>query len=255
MNEPIMQPDMISSDELILKQLIDALELITLASPHQMFGLKNRESEMIYYSKSYADFLGIEPSAILGKTTYSLLYDTPDIEAIILNEDNSVTAGRKPVRFLKINRINGNLKPYVCIKSPLANPATGNIIGILLQGLEISALNLNHEIIRSYLQFSNSTEVNQQQLPYLTRRERQVIFFFMNQLTSQEIADIIYKIEGKKVSKSTIDSLFNDQLYIKFKVNSRVALFEKLQQLGYDKLIPSEVLSSTSTPLNIIHTF
>jgi hypothetical protein len=77
----------------------------------------------------------------------------------------------------------------------------------------------------------------------------------MNQLTSQEIADIIFKIEGKKISKSTIDSLFNDQLYIKFNVGSRTALYKKLEQLGYDKLIPSDVLSSTSTPLNIIHTF
>lgn len=243
------------ADKDALKQIISALEIIATASPHQMFGVKNHQSEMIYYSKSYADFLGIEASAILGKATYSMLYDTADIESIILNEDNSVIAGRKPVRFLKINRINGNLKPYVCIKSPLINESTGNVVGILLQGLEISALNLNHEIIRSYLNFNKTHNENKQLLPFLTRRERQVVFFFMNQLTSQEIADIIFKIEGKKISKSTIDSLFNDQLYIKFNVTSRVALYQKLEELGYDKLIPSDVLTSTSTPLNIIHTF
>ncbi len=245
----------LASDELALKNIIDALELITTASPHQMFGVKNCDSEMIYYSKNYADFLGIEPSAILGKVTYSMLYDSPDIETIIRDEDSSIINGRKPVRFLKINRINGNLKPYVCIKSPLINPATQNVVGILLQGLEISALNLNHEIIRSYLNFNTARGENKELLPFLTRRERQVVFFFMNQLTSQEIADIIFKIEGKKISKSTIDSLFNDQLYIKFNVGSRIALYKKLEQLGYDKLIPSDVLSSTSTPLNIIHTF
>jgi len=242
-------------DDNLLQNIVTAIDLITRTSPDQMFGIKNLNSEMIYYSSSYANFLGMEASTILGKTTHFSLYDNPNIEPIILNEDNSVILGQKPIRFLKINRINGNLKPYVCIKSPIINPNNNKVIGILLQGLEISALNLNHEIIRSYVTFNQTQENMAQPLPYLTRRERQVIFFFMNQLTSQEIADIIFKIEGKKISKSTIDSLFNDQLYIKFEVNSRVGLFEKLQKLGYDKLIPSDVLSSTSMPLNVINTF
>ncbi len=247
-------PDNLHEDEEFLNKLIDSIDLLVSASPQQLVGIKNTSSLMIYYSKKFANFLGIEQKQIIGKRTFLPLYDNPDIETTILNEDETVINERRQLRVLKINKVGGTLKPYVCIKSPLINPHTNNLVGILLQGFEISVLNLNQHIFNSYKQFKSSN-ANNTQLPHLTKREKQVIYFFMAQLTSQEIADTIYKLEGKKVSKSTIDSVFNDQLYLKFDVNSRIALFNKLRELGYDKLIPAEVLNSMSIPLEIVNIF
>lgn len=77
----------------------------------------------------------------------------------------------------------------------------------------------------------------------------------MANLSSQEIADMIYEIEGKKIAKSTVDSLFNDQLYTKFDVYSRLALYKRLQALGYDQLTPKELLSTTSKLLDVMRIY
>lgn len=98
-------------------------------------------------------------------------------------------------------------------------------------------------------------QLNASEFPKLSKREKQVIFFFMANLSSLEIAEMIYKIEGKKVAKSTIDSLFNDQLYAKFDVYSRPALYQKLQAMGYDQLTPKEVLSPTSRMLDAMRIY
>lgn len=242
------------TDEQFLNKIIDAIDLLVKASPQQLIGIKNSSSQMVYYSKVFADFLGIEQKQILGKKACLPLYDNPDIESTILKEDKLVRKKLKPLRVLKINKVAGTLKPYVCIKSPLINPATGKLVGIILQGFEINALNLNQYILNSYKQFQEKGQ-NKIAQPSLSKREKQVIYFFMAQLTSQEIADTLFKLEGKKVSKSTIDSVFNDQLYHKFAVTSRAALYAKLCQFGYDKLIPAEVLNSMSIPLDVINIF
>ena len=248
--KPEHSPSINNEDALL--QLVETIKQLVASSPQQLLGIKNTYSQMIYYSKAYATFLGFKSEDIIGKKTMLELYDNPNIENAILKEDDIVINEQRHLRILKINKVANNLKPYICVKSPLINPNNKQVIGILLQGFEISILNLNQYILNSYSSLQNT---KQEQLPELSRRERQVIFFFMAQLTSQEIAETIHKIEGKRISKSTIDSVFNDQLYAKFLVYSRSALYDKLKSLGYDKLIPSEVLSSMSETLETISIF
>jgi hypothetical protein len=231
-----------------------ALEQVVTSVPHLMFGVKNTHSQIIYYSHSYANFLEINPDKILGKTTVPPLYDNLEIEATIFKEDQQVINNREQLRLLKINKVANRLKPYICVKSPIINPLNQEVVGILLQGLEISVLNLNQLITNCYATIK-PPRLEAPKLPHLSKRERQVIFLFMAQLTSQEIAEMIYRLEHKKVSKSTIDSLFTDQLYPKFKVNSRSALYAKLCQLNFDQLIPSDILTSMSIPLATITSF
>ncbi len=66
---------------------------------------------------------------------------------------------------------------------------------------------------------------------------------------------MLYQIGGKSITKSTVDSIFNDQLYAKFDVYSRIALYKKLQSLGYDQLIPKELLSTKSIMLDIMKAY
>jgi hypothetical protein len=74
-------------------------------------------------------------------------------------------------------------------------------------------------------------------------------------MSSQAIAEMLFQLEGKRVSKSTIDSIFNDQLYAKFDVYSRTALYNKLQELGYETKIPKDLLKNTSSLLDVINTY
>lgn len=64
---------------------------------------------------------------------------------------------------------------------------------------------------------------------------------------SQTIAELIAKIENKTISKNAIDQVFTKQLLPKFGVYSRKALYEKLQDLGYDRLIPHNILQDGFT--------
>ena len=57
-------------------------------------------------------------------------------------------------------------------------------------------------------------------------------------------------MEGKKLRKGTIDCVFTDQLFPKFEVYNRQALYAKLVQLGYNRLIPNEMLPKQTMALD-----
>lgn len=237
-----------SHDAVFLEQTLKDIQALSNAIPGFMVSVKNLQSEIIYFSQAYANFLGFTPQDIIGKTTFEPLYDSPQIEQTLLHEDQLVIEESRTIQILKINRVHGSLKPYICIKFPIVNPDTHHVVGIMLQGLEIGILNFGQHLIDSYRAFAKHNP--DQPLPHLSRREQQAIFLFMHHLTSQEIADIIGRIENKKISKSTIDSLFNDQLYVKFQVGSRVKLMETLLNIGYNNFIPDSLLNSGSQVIN-----
>jgi hypothetical protein len=76
----------------------------------------------------------------------------------------------------------------------------------------------------------------------LTKREQQVIFFFMLNFKSEQIGSLITKIEKKTVSKDAVDQLFRRQLFPKFDVVNRKALYDKLNKMGFAQVIPYNVL-------------
>lgn len=72
----------------------------------------------------------------------------------------------------------------------------------------------------------------------------------MASLGSQEIADHLTRINHKTITKSTIDSIFNQQLYQKFKVFNRIQLHDKLLESGYNNFIPNTFISPSVSPGN-----
>ncbi len=131
----------------------------------------------------------------------------------------------------------------------IINPETQNVVGILTQGFPA------HSLSPEEIMFELDKEEHIEGTPKLTTREKQVIFLFLANYTSQDIAQKIGQFEGKKISKSTIDGVFNDRLYLKFDVHSRSKLREKLLSLGLASRIPKELLSIRSIDLNNIKTY
>lgn len=238
------------TDQMFLKKFITSVEFLSKAMPKQMLSVKDKNSVHIFCSDYFAGLIGIKPSQIIGKKIWLPLYDNDaSFEEIITEEDQMIFSSREPKTVLKINKFHNGLIPYTCIKTPIINPNTNHAVGLLMQGFEVGTTFFKKhvvEIIEHEKYLASSSE-----LPKLSKREKQVIFFFMANLSSQEIVEMIYKIEAKKIAKSTIDSLFNDQLYAKFDVYSRPALYKKLQSLGYDQLIPKELLAVASKILDV----
>lgn len=236
-------------DSEFLQSVLLATDTLSRAMPKQMIAVKNLESVHIFCSDYLASLIGIESHQIVGMKTWLPLYHNDEhFEKHIIAEDKKIFESRTPQSLLKINRFTIGITPYLAIKTPIINPDTDNVVGLLFQGVEISLLSLSQSMTNSFLECSK--KINYAASPKLSKREKQVIFFFMHNLNSQDIAEMIFKIEGIAITKSTIDSLFNDQLYPKFNTNNRTALYDKLTLLGFNRRIPQELLSATSMMLD-----
>jgi hypothetical protein len=239
----------ILNDEQFLQAIISAIRLLSIAMPDHMLGIKNLNSVNVYCSNSFIQALGIKDTDIIGKQ----FLPSPILD-IVIAEDQQVFTLRKLHTFLKINKFHGMIKPLIFIKTPLINPDTKNIVGLLFQVFEYSIANSFQQQIGNLYNMFVIREKKANTIK-LSKREKQVVFFFLAHLSSQEIAEMLYKLENKRISKSTIDSVFTEQLYIKFNVVNRVALYKKLLELGYDKFIPEEVLVNNSIPMEAIKVY
>ena len=155
---------------------------------------------------------------------------------------------RKSVRNFVIADFDNKLQPFLLYKSPLINPDTNNVVGIFCTYSTFSFIKIQFQIMRSLelLDYAYDTDIAQFNL---TTREKEAIFLFLSGLSSQNIADVLSKISNRNVSKSTIDSLFRDQLFLKFEVYNREGLFQKLLNLGFDRFVPAELLTKVELPV------
>lgn len=231
-----------------LESFVDKLSQLLVALPDQKICIKDVNAITVFCSQAFSDFIGIPKNQILHRSLWwAPLYDGMVDEETILKDDQSVILSGSPKKLFKVNKINGVLKIFLCIKSPIINPLTNEVVGIHINCIDNSVYNLMETFVNKKLKANNSKK-----LPHLTKRERQVIFLFLLHLNSEEIAAVIYQLENKRISKSAVDGVFNDQLYIKFGVNSRIALHDKLVSMGYNNIIPSDLLYATSLSINNI---
>ncbi len=230
-----------------LIKFIEHIQATALMLPSQIIGVKDLNSRYIYCSPSYKELLGTSPANVVGK--HGMFISDTNEEARI-KEDNEIIATKKPKAFLHIDKIKSRLTPLTFIKSPIIDPDNQEVIGVLCQAFEFATIDPREQLLRAYDNLPSIEGTLRGGCPKLTRREKQVIFLFLSNLNSQEITEVFYKLEGKKVSKSTIDSLFTDQLFPKFEVYNRQALYAKLINLGYNRLIPEEMLISQTFMLD-----
>lgn len=213
--------------------------------PTQIIGIKNLESHYVYCSPNFTDFLGYSVKDVVGK--HNMFIDNEDTARVY--EDQQIIKTRKALPFIHIDSIKGKLTPLTFIKSPIIDN-NNQVIGILCQVFEFTTLDPAQQILNMYKNLHLNKQSNQQ-LPKLSKREKQIIFLFLANLNSTEMVEIIHKMENKKLSKGTIDCVFTDQLFPKFEVYNRQALYAKLFQLGYNKLIPIEMIPKNTIPLEM----
>lgn len=230
----------------LLKKFINNLKELVEQVPSQLIAIKDLQYKYVYASPAYIDLIGISKIKLIGKTC-SELNLKPIIETDIDHiEDEQVVLNNTVKSFIKIHSLSTGIQPRTFIKSPIID--NGNVIGIMAQCYEFGDINNANNFNQKNNFKRMSKEITQLQ-NQLTRREKQIIFLFINRNNSQEIANILGNIEKKSVSKSTIDSIFKNQLYEKFKVYNRDALYCKLIDLDFEKLIPQEILIAASFSL------
>lgn len=238
------------SDNMFLQGVIYQVNSLMKILPKQLFSIKDLDATTIYMSEGLANFLQIEVSSIIGKVTLFSLYEDPDIEQKIKEEDKKIINSRMAGTILKVNKINGSLKAYLCIKAPIINPETNHVVGLLVQVIESGIVNFMDNLLLENIE-CNSSDV----VPSLSKRERQVIFFFMAHFSSEEIVQALLKVSGKKITKNAVDNIFKDQIFPKFDVYSRVALYKKLKMFGFNHKVPQEILTGSSQLLTAVESY
>ncbi len=126
---------------------------------------------------------------------------------------------------------------------PIYNPETKNMIALLCLSHNLELFNLV-DIFRRVYKTGNLISPRPVTLQ-LTQREQQVIFFFILNLDSHSIAEILTQIEKKNISENSINNMFTQQLFPKFKVFNRKALYDKLIESGFSRLMPSNILGES----------
>jgi hypothetical protein len=238
-----------SNDE-YLKKVVESASFLSQAIPRSMVTIKNSNRQYVYCTNYWAQRLGASSEEIEGGTYCSAAYHhSGEIEKQILDEDERVITRRTPILVLKISHNPDQLEPYYCLKSPIINPETNDVVGVYCQGFVLAVATYKNIVLQKVGSYDDTNNMA------LTTREKQVIFLFLSHLNSQEIATILSEFEEKKISKSAIDSVFNEQLYRKFGVHNRPDLHKKLLNLGFSCRIPKEVLTAGSMVLNAIQVY
>ena len=229
----------------MLEYFMEQIALMATLLPTQIIGVKNLESRYLYCSPNFAELLGYSVDEIVGRHGMFL---NDENNASRICEDKQIIKTRKALPFVHIDKIKGRLTPLTFIKSPIIDPESQQVIGILCQVFEFITLNPAQQILNRY-QDLNLNRQQQPQLRHLSKREKQIVFLFLANLSSAEMVEVILRMEGKKISKGTIDCVFTDQLFPKFEVYNRQALYAKLVQLGYNRLIPTEMIAAKTIAL------
>ncbi|MBX9867832.1 MAG: hypothetical protein K2Y14_13045 [Burkholderiales bacterium] len=148
---------------------------------------------------------------------------------------------QRVIKILAVNRLPDVGTMMIAINwRPIYNPQTRNMVALLCFSHNLEVFNIV-DILRRFYQTDNFVSPRPIDLS-LTEREKQVVFFFVLNLDSQEIAAILTKIENKTISKNSINHMFSQQLFPKFGVFNRKSLYNKLIHCGYSRLMPINVL-------------
>lgn len=137
--------------------------------------------------------------------------------------------------------------PYVVLHyrmTPVHNKKTGNIIAI---EAELSSLKLPVLLSNpTKLLKSGGTRTSSDDL--LTIRQHEVLFLHFHCKSAKKIAETLSIIHDKPVSLHTIGAI-NKQLYRKFNVYNLERLLESAYTLGYNRKIPTSLLSDRTIDL------
>lgn len=207
---------------------------------------------IIYSSPLYNKVFNCD-SSIIGQQAFIVTNEKHFAEQNEFDKEKIIKQ-RQKIRTLAVTEYNGIVQPFSLEKTPIINPDTDNVVGIYCYYEKLSFSSLQLQILRSLDIYKYSYHIDIAKYR-LTQREKEAIFLFLAGLGSEDIASILAKVEGHNISKSAIDSLFRNQLFVKFEVYSRKALFDKFLHLGFDHYIPQTLLTKVELTIPELITY
>ena len=236
-----------------INELISNFREIDDLTPYFRVLITDNNGGALFISKLFQEFRGITnftEGKIYTQREQTGKYHAEDT----IREWKEVVETRIPLHAINANSLNEITQFYMTSKYPIINPETNNVVGIFNISHQVLYSSIQHQLMRALEVYEIAKDANIESYQ-LTKREKQLIFLFLSGMSSKEISIVISKIEGKEISKNTIDNIFSNQIRVKFNAFSREALTEKLLKLGFDHLIPNDLINSFKIPLLNVVTY
>lgn len=220
------------SDKEFQKQFCDSLKFVFDHTEGLIGGVLSPQFDLLLKAK-FSTTVGLDES---------------EIAKLIINKQvndclQKVLSTKKTVKLLAAKSFsNQNIKIFIAHYIPIVNPATNNLVAIWVRSGPIDVFDISAILLRYFKHGETSLSTSNQEKINLTEKEKCVIFFFMLNLESQAIADLMSKLENKQVTKNAIDQILNKRLFLKFNVYNRKSLHEKLSEYGFQRIIPHNIL-------------
>ncbi len=218
-------------DQIFLEQYVTYFKLISESTGDLLGGILGLDHKILYKSE-FSKRIGASDSEVMEhlKKPEVIALQTKAIEKRIL------------IKYLLMGLMeNGKSSFLILSYAPIINPSTNNVVALYSSSKVVETFNIWFILSKYYTKGVAVIDKFEYQIK-LTAREKQVVFLFLLNLDSSTIAEIVSKIEGKRISKNAIDQVFTAQLIPKFAVFGRKALYDKLTDLGYYRFIPNNVL-------------
>ena len=220
------------ADTLYLEQYLASLKLVSVSSLEMGYDVTDLDFNLIAMSQR---------NKYGTRSTLDELSKFRNVTSLDFYRQKSISQQRV-IKILAVSILpdSGTFMTVVSWR-PIYNPQTKNIIALLCLSHNLEVFNLV-DILRRFYKTGNLISPRPINLQ-LTEREKQVIFFFLLNLDSKSIAEILTRIEDKKISENSINNMFTQQLFPKFEVFNRKSLYDKLIECGYSRLLPRNILN------------
>lgn len=148
---------------------------------------------------------------------------------------------KRIIQFLSVNKIRKTGYETLLFEyTPLINKNTNNVVAILISA-EVPLIPINFHNLKERLKLNNQDEVIVEDKLDLSEREKEILFLLFHCSSRAEIAEIISKIHGKKLTESAIRKLIQRNLYTKFNVVNDLELRNAIRHTGFHLKIPDSI--------------
>ena len=120
-----------------LRESQSRLEAIGEASTDLIFAA-DREGRVLYANPATLAAIGLPAEAVLGRTILEYHHDPEQAKAIYQSTRRVATSGKAEAEIVHFTNRDGKQRVFLTNKSPLRNPASGEIIGIAAVGRDIT---------------------------------------------------------------------------------------------------------------------
>ena len=221
------------------------VELYGLIHANKLSHIHDLNGEMLFVSDKFRKLIRKSSDSKAPYHDFDIARTPPESICSINASLNKAIQTREVQNCLSINlnRENPDYHVLQVVKSPIINPHTDNVVGVIVEFCKIDFPLYFHKIFQIQpKQISKTKVISSDEL--LTTREHEIAFLLFYCRNSDEIASTINTFNDKFITSKTIRNIIRQQLYPKLDVSNVEAALLCLRELGYHKKVPKSLLTN-----------